>query len=366
MDMFGEILVRRSPDCRNACHYAASIVQPRSCDSHTHTPIEMIATMFPLRPIGSSNVHVTPVAMGCWPITGITSLNVTREQSLKTLQAAVESGINFFDTAYCYGFEGESERMIGETLGHQRDNLLIASKCGIHWNADRVQQKDAHPDTIRRQCDESLTRLGTDRIDLYYLHAPDPNVPVEESAAVFTQLKQSGKIRTVGVSNFNVEQLQRFHAVCPIDAVQPHYNMLQREIEADVLPWCHTHGASAMVYWPLLKGLLAGKLARDHVFDAKDGRKKYPMFHGDEYQKNCDFVDRLRTIADELGRTVADVVTNWTIQQPGITSALCGAKRPEQISETATALQWSLTEQQMATINTLIDERGTPQTRGAV
>ena len=322
--------------------------------------------MISQRPIGSSDLRVSPVAMGCWPITGITSLGVTREQGLATLQTAVDCGINFFDTAFMYGYDGESEQMIAEAIGNRRDELVIASKCGLHWSAERTGLKDGRPQTLKQQCETSLGRLQTDWIDLYYLHAPDPNVPVAESAGMFVELKQAGKIRTVGVSNFNVEQLQQFHAVCPIDAVQPHYNMLQREIETDILPWCQSHNASAMVYWPLLKGLLAGKLARDHVFDKKDGRKKYPMFQGDEYQRNCDFVDRLRQFADSIGKSVVDVVVNWTIQQPGITSALCGAKRPDQISEVAKALDWSLSTEQLATINQLIEDRGQPQTRGAV
>ena len=132
--------------------------------------------------------------MGCWPITGITSVGTTKDQGLATLQAAVENGINFFDTAYCYGYQGESEHMIAEAIGNRRDEIVIASKGGIHWNADFIQEKDARPATLLRQCEESLSRLGTDRIDLYYLHAPDPNVPLTESAEAFVQLKQAGKI----------------------------------------------------------------------------------------------------------------------------------------------------------------------------
>jgi len=304
--------------------------------------------------------------MGCWPISGITSLETSESQSLATLEAAVDSGINFFDTAYCYGYDGESERMIARALGHRRDQIVIASKGGLHWSPDRIMGKDARPATLKRECEESLSRLQTDRIDLYYLHAPDPNVPVTESATAFVELKQAGKIRSVGVSNFTVEQLQQFHSVCPIDAVQPYYNMLQRGIETDVLPWCQANGASAMVYWPLLKGLLAGRLSRDHVFENKDGRKKYPMFQGEEFQKNCDFVDRLREFAASIERTVVEVVVNWTIHQPGITAALCGAKRPDQIAESAKAMNWSLSDQQIAQINRLIADRGEPATQSAV
>lgn len=318
-----------------------------------------------LRTIGNTNIQITPVAMGCWPITGITSVDVNRAASLETLKAAFEAGINFFDTAYCYGYDGESEKMIAEALGAHRDEIVIASKGGIHW-VNGKQAKDGSPETLRRECEESLKRLKTDRIDLYYLHAPDPQIPVEKSAEVFLELREQGKIRSVGVSNFNVSQLEAFHAVCPIDACQPYYNMLQREIEDEVLPWCIERNVSAMIYWPLMKGLLAGKLPRDHVFDPKDGRQKYPMFHGEEWERNQDFLDQLRPIAEETGHSLAQLVINWTIQRPGITAALCGAKRPEQIRDTAASMNWSLTDDQIARIDKAIAERGPIVSRGAV
>ena len=319
----------------------------------------------PLREIAHTGIRVTPLAMGCWPISGITSIGVTEADSLATLQAAADSGINFFDTAYSYGYDGESERMIARALGHRRDELVIATKCGIHWE-NRIQQKDARPATLLRQCDESLRRLNTDRIDLYYLHAPDPNTPLAESAAAFRRLLDAGKIRSVGLSNASRSQLEEFHAVCPLAAYQPHYNMLQREIEASQLPWCVEHGVSVMIYWPLMKGLLAGKLSRDHQFDPKDGRRKYPMFSGDEWQKNHDFLETLRPLAVETGTTVAQVVLNWTIQRHGITVALCGAKRPDQIRDNAAAMTWSLSPEQIARIDRAIAARGDTVSRAAV
>jgi aryl-alcohol dehydrogenase-like predicted oxidoreductase len=320
---------------------------------------------FAPREIASTGILVTPIAMGCWPIAGVTSVDVSEAASLATLQAAVDRGVNFFDTAYCYGYDGESEKLIARALAARRDQIVIASKGGIHWN-NRVQQKDARPETLRHECEESLKRLQTDWIDLYYLHAPDPGTPLADSAAALKGLLEDGKIRSVGVSNFSVEQLAEFHAICPISAFQPHYNMLQREIETSQLPWCQKHGVSVMVYWPLLKGLLAGKLPRDHQFDPKDGRRKYPMFAGDEWQKNQDFLDQLRPIADETGATLAQVVLNWTIQQPGITVALCGAKRPDQIIDNAAAMRWQLTSDQLARIDTAIAARGTAASRAAV
>jgi aryl-alcohol dehydrogenase-like predicted oxidoreductase len=323
-----------------------------------------------LRPLGNSAIQITPVAMGCWPISGVTSIDVTEAQSLKTLQAALDAGINVFDTAYCYGYDGESERMIAKALGPRRKDIVIATKGGIHWRTEgsgrRVQVKDGSPKTLRAECETSLKRLKTDHVELYYLHAPDPSIPIEDSAGAIQELIDEGKVRTAGVSNVNGEQLEAFHRVCPLAAFQPHYNMLQREIEDVELPWCIEHNVSIMAYWPLMKGLLAGKLPRDHVFDPKDGRQKYPMFHGGEWQKNQDFLDELRPIAKELGKPLAEVVINWTIQRKGITAALCGAKRPEQIRETALAMSWELSPEQTARIDAAIKRRGPILSRAAV
>lgn len=320
---------------------------------------------FPLRAVGKTDILVTPIAMGCWPIAGITSVDVTEASSLATLQAAVDHGINFFDTAFCYGFAGESELLIARALSSQRDRIVIATKGGIHWE-NGIQKKDARPETLRRQCESSLRRLQVDQIDLYYLHAPDPQTPLVESAIALRDLLDSGKIRSVGVSNFTLPQLIEFHAVCPISAYQPHYNMLQREIEDSQLPWCIEHSVSVMVYWPLLKGLLAGKLPRDFQFDPKDGRRKYPMFAGDEWTRNQDFLDLLRPLAEETGTTLAQVVLNWTIQRSGITSALCGAKRPDQIIDNAATMTWELTPLQIARIDVAIAARGLVVSKPAV
>jgi aryl-alcohol dehydrogenase-like predicted oxidoreductase len=319
-----------------------------------------------MRRLGSTDIEASSVAMGCWPISGMTSLDVNDADSMNTLRAAVDVGVNFFDTAYCYGRDGESERLIARVISEDRGSVVIATKGGIHWDPHGVRVFDASPDRLRQECGESLQRLGTDYIDLLYLHAPDPNVPVIESAAALKSLLEAGKTRSVGVSNFNLEQMKAFHAVCPITAVQPHYNMLQREIETDIVPWCLQHNVSIVVYWPLLKGLLAGKLARDHPFREGDGRAKYPMFQGEEWNRNHDFIDQLKTIADDLHKTVAQLVVNWTVHQPGITAALCGAKRANQIEETAGAMGWTLGEETLGRINQALGRRGQPVSQSAV
>ncbi len=318
------------------------------------------------RSLGDSGLRVSPVAMGCWPIAGMTSLDVNDADSLATLQAALDHGVNFFDTAYCYGREGESERLIGRGLGHRRDEIVIATKGGLHYDPQGKRLLDARPERLRRECEESLRRLGTDRVDLLYLHAPDPATPLAESAGALRDLMAAGKTRCVGVSNVTLEQLETFHAVCPLAAFQPPYNMLQRQIERDTLPWCRRHGVAVVVYWPLLKGLLAGRLPRNYAFPRGDGRAKYVMFQGDQWQKNQDFVDCLREIAQDLGRTVAQVAINWTIHREGITAALCGAKRPYQIVETAGGMGWRLDDGPLQRIDAALAARGEAAVQPAV
>lgn len=322
------------------------------------------------RQIGTTDIKISPVALGCWPIAGMTSPGVNDADSLATLEACFELGINFLDTAYSYGTEGESEKLIAQAVSSRRDEVVIATKGGLHWtvdeNGNRKMDKDARPETLRRECEESLTRLGTDRVELLYLHAPDPDVPVAESAGELSRLLEEGKTRSVGASNLSLEQLQEFAATCPLSAYQPPYNMIQRDIEADILPWCRENNVSVMVYWPLMKGLLAGKLARDHQFAATDSRNKYSQFKGEEWEKNHTLVDELREIAATSGHTVAQLVVNWTIHQAGITGALCGAKRAEQIRETAGGMGWELSLQQQEAVAAALARRGKPAEMKAV
>ena len=313
------------------------------------------------RTLAQTGIKVSEVALGCWPIAGLTSPGTNEPDSLATIRACLELGINHLDTAYCYGLAGESEKLIARALGGRRDEMVIATKGGLHWDPDGKQAHDASPATLRRQCEESLRRLGTEHVELLYLHAPDENVPVGESAGALKRLLEEGKTRSVGASNLSVQQLEEFAAECPMAAYQPPYNMLQRQIEADTLPWCRQHGVAVLVYWSLMKGLLAGKLGRDHVFAKSDSRRKYPMFQGREWLKNHDLIDTLREIAQAAGHTVAELVINWTIHQAGITAALCGAKRPQQIRETAGGSGWRLSDEQLRQIDRALAERGTPE-----
>jgi aryl-alcohol dehydrogenase-like predicted oxidoreductase len=312
-----------------------------------------------LRPLGASGIRASPVALGCWPIAGVSTFDVNDADSVATVRAALEAGVNFLDTAYCYGPAGESERLIRLALdGVRREDVVIATKGGIHYAAARQQEQDARPETLARECDESLRRLGVDHVELYYLHAPDPNVPLAESAGAIRRLVEAGKARCAGASNCSLEELQAFHAVCPLAAVQLPYNMLQRDIEEATIPWCLAEGIAVTAYWPLMKGLLAGRLAKEAKLDERDSRRKYPQYQGAEWERNQAFVDELRAVAADAGRTVAQVVVNWTIHQPGMTAALCGAKRAWQIEETAGAMGWRLTAEQHAAVERAIFARG--------
>jgi aryl-alcohol dehydrogenase-like predicted oxidoreductase len=331
------------------------------------------------RPLGSSPVAVGPLGLGCWPLAGMTRAGISREAAVAAVRAAVAAGITHLDTAYCYGERGEADRAIGEALGwttaataaaHSRDSVVVAGKCGIHWEPDatadppRRLQVDGRPERLRAEVDESLARLGTDHFDLLYLHCPDPTVPIEESAGELRRLMAAGKTRAVGLSNAGVDLLARFSAECPLAACQMHFNMLQREIEEAVLPWCRERNVAMVVYWPLMKGLLAGKMRRGQVFPASDSRHKYPLFNGEAFERNLDFVEALRPVAARLGVSLADLVLAWTVEQPGISSVLFGATSPGQVEANAQALACELDDAARRDIAAAITARGpVPRTR---
>jgi aryl-alcohol dehydrogenase-like predicted oxidoreductase len=327
------------------------------------------------RPLGSSHVVVGPLGLGCWPLAGMTRSGVSREAAVATVRAAIDAGITHLDTAYCYGEQGESERAIRTALGgigpSAREAVVIAGKCGIHWEPDgsrdppRRQVVDGRPERIRAEVEESLARLGTDRLDLLYLHAPDPVVPIEESAGALRRILEEGKARAIGLSNATLDQLRRFAAECPLAACQMPFNMLQREIEREVLPWCRRAGVAMIVYWPLMKGLLAGSMQVGQVFPPSDSRHKYPMFQGEEFSRNLDFVASLRPIAARVptagggrGVDLPDLVLAWTAEQPGITSVLFGATSPAQVAENVRALACGLDDDARQAIAAAITARG--------
>jgi len=333
-----------------ACGFALSTV---------HCPLPTNHSLIPpmrYRPLANTGMQISEIALGCWPIAGMTTPGIIEADSIATIRACFELGVNHLDTAYMYGADGESERLIAKALGNRRGEMVIATKGGFHWGPDGSQTHDASPATLRRECEESLRRLNTDHVELYYLHAPDKNVPLAESAGELKRLKDEGKTLAIGVSNVNLTQLQQFAGECPVAAFQPPYNMLKRDIEADTLPWCREHGVAVLVYWPLMKGLFAGKI-RPGQLPQRDNRLKYPQYQGEEFQKNLELVEKLRAIAQDAAHTVAELVINWILRQPGITCAVCGAKRPDQISENARGSDWELSQKQLAAIDEALKQR---------
>ena len=246
-----------------------------------------------LRRLGQSELYVAPVALGCWPLAGITSGAMTDAEAAAVLNAALESGVNHLDTAHAYGRDGESERRVGQAIRERRDEVVLATKVGVYWDENGQLQRTGRPSLLRRHFEESLRRLGVERVDLLYLHAPADDAPISESAGLFRELLNEGKARAVGVSNLAVADMESFAAECPFHACQVRYNRLQREAEADVLPWCIEHGVSLVAYEPLALGLLTGKFTADHVFAADDWRLRSPLFTGDAWIDNLAEVERL-------------------------------------------------------------------------
>lgn len=304
-----------------------------------------------LRQLGNSDLQISSVGFGCWPIAGISSLGVTRQSSLATIEAALDTGINFFDSAYSYGYDGEADGLLRQVLTNRREGIVLASKVGSHYNQARQRCVDCRPEVLKSQAEQLLRRLGVECLDLLYLHQPDPEVAIEDSAGAIAEIVQRGWARYAAVSNVDLDQLQRFNAVCPVVAVQPPYNMLQQQELRTIQQYCLDKNIGAVCYWVLMKGLLAGRMDRNHQFDPCDRRLTYSIYQGQQWDRSQDFLDKLRELSRQLSCTVAQLVVAWTIQQPTVISALCGAKRPEQIQETAQAMRLVLEPSTHALIN---------------
>ncbi len=319
--------------------------------------------MMNYRRLADTGIQVSEIVLGCWPIVDRSNPNVNEADSIATVRACFDLGINMLDTAYMYGIDGASEHLIARAIEGRREEIVLATKCGVHGVPDVSEAVDGRPATLRRECEESLRRLKTDRVELLYLHAPDKNVPVAESAGELKRLMEEGKTRSVGASNLDFDELREFAAACPLSAFQPPYNMLMRGIETDALPWCLEHNVSVFAYWPLMKGLFSGKFRRDQILAPEDCRNNYAMFVGEERRKNHDLLDRLQEIAGRAGHSLIELVLNWTVNRPGITGVLCGARRPDQIRDCATASGWRLTAEQLTEIDQALADRGEADVR---
>jgi aryl-alcohol dehydrogenase-like predicted oxidoreductase len=285
---------------------------------------------------------------------GISSLGVDDAQSEATIHAALDYGINHFDTAYSYGYDGRSDRVLRTALGSRKEQVIISSKVGTHYAPDRTRVMDASPARLKQQAEEIRQRLGLDCVDVLYLHCPDGITPIETSAEALADLVHQGIVRYVGLSNGSLEETFRFAQVIPPIVLQPPFNMLQQETLDKLRPYLIEHGCGVAGYWPLMKGLLAGAMKRDHVFDPMDKRLTYPIFQGRAWQRAQDLLDVLRQIALSRQWSVARLVIHWTMQQPHITTVLCGAKHPSQIIESAMAMQGDLPPETMHEIDKAI------------
>lgn len=282
------------------------------------------------------------VIFGVWPLAGITSGTVEPETARETIRAAIESGLNTFDTAFSYGFDGEAERYLGDVIAEYRSaasapDLRVIGKVGQRWTADRRRYTDASPNQLTADAEESLRRLKIEKFDCLLLHAIDPKVDLKRSAEAIDALRRRGLADSVGISNANTEELQQFSSYVNCSAIECPLNLLQRHSLDSIIPAAAQQKASVYVYWTLMKGLLAGQISRDHQFDVGDSRPGYEIFQGEKRRRAHDVVDRLWRIAQQYNTTVANLSIGWAVSQPGVTAALVGAKTPAQIRETALA-----------------------------
>ena len=308
--------------------------------------------------LGSSGIEVTRVALGTWAIGGWLWGGTDVEQSVRAIHAALDTGITTVDTAPVYGF-GLSEEILAEALARRqipRERVVIATKFGMEWDDKENVWRNAKPERVRKELDDSLRRLRTDYIDLYQIHWPDPETPIAETAQVVKELYEAGKIRAIGVCNYSVEQLEEWRKVAPLHSVQPRYNLLERKIEADVLPYCREHGLAVLAYSPLARGLLTGKFTENPTFKPGDNRATDPRFTGEAYKRHLRIVEKLKVMAAEKGKTVAQLAVRWVLDQPGVTVALWGARTPEQIREAAGVSGWRLSEADLARIEAILQE----------
>ena len=305
--------------------------------------------------LGQTSLHVSTLSYGTWQFGGDWGSFEAREAQA-AIRQALELGITFFDTAQAYGF-GISERVLGEALHPElrsrRDKIVLATKGGLRMEGDKVV-RDSSAGWLRQGVEQSLRNLGVDYIDLYQVHWPDPNTPFEETAGALEQLAQEGKIRYVGVSNYDAEQMREFEKTRKIDTLQPPYHLFRRDIEQDILPYAHEHGIGVLVYGPLAHGLLAGGYTPQTTFPGDDWRSKSPYFHGARFVRNLAVVGRLKSLAERQGITVAQLAVAWVLANPAVDVAIVGARHPQQLAQTAGAADIQLSQETLREIEQIM------------
>src|SRR5579872_5247240 len=311
------------------------------------------------RRLGNSDLQISVLGIGAWAIGGsgwVGSMGPQNEaDSVPAIHAALDRGMNWIDTAALYGL-GHSEEVVAEAIKGRNPRPYVFTKCERVWDNNRQVGASLKADSIRRECEDSLRRLKTDVIDLYQIHWPEPDEDIEEGWTEMARLKQEGKVRYIGVSNFSVRQMQRAQAIAPITSLQPPYSIVTRAIEKEILPFTVQNNIGVIVYSPMSAGLLTGAMTRERVanFDVKDWRKNLPNFQEPLLSRNLKLVERLRDIGNRHDRTPGEVAIAWTLHNPAVTAAIVGFRSAKQVSGIIGAAEFRLLPSEMMEIeNTL-------------
>lgn len=311
------------------------------------------------RPIGASGIEASAIGLGTWAIGGWMWGGTDETRSIAAIQASIDEGVSLIDTAPAYG-QGVAEEIVGKAIKERRDKVVLATKCGLVWHTQKGNHffdydgKPVHrylgKDAIVDEVEQSLKRLGTDYIDHYITHWQDPTTPIAETMEALETLKTQGKIRSIGASNTSAADITAYVAAGQLDAIQEEYSMVKRDIETTLLPVAMAANVSALSYSSLALGLLSGKMGPDRRFEGDDQRKDNPRFSAANRQKIAALMEQISPVAETHNATLAQTVIAWTLQQPGITFSLCGARSPEQARENAAAGRLRLSEQDLTTI----------------
>lgn len=289
------------------------------------------------RQLGSSDLHITPIGIGGWAIGGggwVGSMGPQNDgDSIPAIHAALDHGVNWIDTAALYGL-GHSEEMVAAAVRGRTPRPYVFTKCERVWDSNRNVGASLKANSIRRECEDSLRRLKTEVIDLYQIHWPEPDEDIEEGWTELARLKDEGKVRYIGVSNFSVQQMKRALAIAPITSLQPPYAIVRREIEPEILPFCRSQNIGVIVYSPMYAGLLTGAMTRERVanFLPEDWRRNLPGFREPALSRNLRLVELLRAIGRRHGQTPGEVAIAWTLRHPAVTGAIVGFRNTEQVA----------------------------------
>ncbi|MCF7973697.1 MAG: aldo/keto reductase [Phycisphaerae bacterium] len=311
--------------------------------------------------LGTTDLTFTVLGLGTWAMGGPWEVGWGPQddnEAMDATVAAIDAGINWIDTAPIYGC-GHSEDLVGQALKRMAHKPLIATKCGIRWDRHRCKIPCLRPDSVEKECHESLKRLGIETIDLYQMHRPEPAEDIEWAWETMAKLRDQGKVRYLGVSNCTIEQMDLLSHIARIDSAQPLYSMIHREIEPDLFDYCRERNMGILPYSSMGRGLLTGKFDHRRLTNLAedDHRHRYPDFQEPRFSATLELVNQLKRMADHDKRTVAQLALAWTLRRPEITSTIVGARRPEQILETVQAGDYNLAPEQIEHIEHLLENR---------